>query len=83
MGHLLFFIMHFMAIMFGMAFLFFTIPAHLIYAVIAGIGKANRKASKKETGPTPGTHVICPDCKEFIRKGAVICRHCRCQIVPE
>lgn len=30
--------------------------------------------------PTPETHVICPDCAEFIRKEARVCKHCGCKI---
>ncbi len=34
MGHLLFCVLHLMAILFGFVFLFITIPAHIIYTAI-------------------------------------------------
>jgi len=34
MGHLIFILLHIAAILFGFVFLFFTIPLHLIYAVM-------------------------------------------------
>ena len=33
--------------------------------------------------PTPETHIICPDCKEFIKKEARVCKHCGCKLIPE
>ena len=30
--------------------------------------------------PTPETHVLCPDCAEFIRTEARVCKHCGCKI---
>lgn len=33
--------------------------------------------------PTPNTHVRCPDCRELVRHDAVICKHCRCKLVPQ
>jgi len=42
MGHLLFCIMHFFAIIFGFVLLFITVPLHIIYGVISG--KNKRKA---------------------------------------
>lgn len=30
---------------------------------------------------TPDTHIVCPDCKELIRKGAAKCRFCGCALV--
>lgn len=29
--------------------------------------------------PCSKTHVVCPDCKEFVRIGAVVCKHCGCK----
>lgn len=34
-------------------------------------------------GPTPSTHCTCPDCKEFVRIGAYVCKHCGCKLKPE
>lgn len=38
MGHLIFIILHIMAVLFGFVFLFITIPAHLIYSAIKSSG---------------------------------------------
>ncbi len=32
--------------------------------------------------PTPETHVKCPDCAEFVRKEAKVCKHCRAKLEP-
>lgn len=32
---------------------------------------------------TPKTHFRCPDCKEFVRKEANICKHCGCKLVVQ
>ncbi len=32
--------------------------------------------------PTPSTHVTCPDCAEFVRKEANVCKHCGCKLTP-
>lgn len=32
--------------------------------------------------PTPATHVICPDCRELVRKDARACKHCGARLVP-
>lgn len=42
-------------------------------------------ASNKNTpaGPTPDTHVKCPDCRELVLKDARKCKHCGCALVPQ
>ena len=35
MAHLVFFILHIFAVLFGFVFLFITIPAHLIYSALS------------------------------------------------
>ena len=35
------------------------------------------------SGPTPDTHVKCPDCKELILKQAHVCKHCGCKLIPQ
>ena len=32
--------------------------------------------------PTLYTHVICPDCREFVLKKARKCKHCGCALTP-
>jgi len=77
MGHLLFLILHFIAAMFGAVLLFVTIPLHLIY------GAASSKPAPDPNRPQPRTHVICPSCRELVRRDASICRFCRQGLVPQ
>lgn len=32
---------------------------------------------------SPKTHIVCPDCRELIRKGAVKCRFCGCALARD
>ena len=75
MGHLIFIILHFVALLFGAVFLFVTIPAHLIYAAV--------RKKRDPNAPTPRTHVRCPDCKELVLREANVCNHCGCKLVPQ
>ena len=34
-------------------------------------------------GPTPATHVKCPDCAELILREAKVCKHCGCKLRPQ
>jgi hypothetical protein len=40
-------------------------------------------AGRREEGPTPDTHVKCPDCKELVLKDARKCKHCGCQLATQ
>lgn len=33
--------------------------------------------------PTPKTHVECPDCAEYVRNEARVCKHCGCKLIPQ
>lgn len=37
---------------------------------------------RSEASPTPATHVVCPDCRELVRKEARVCKHCGARLVP-
>lgn len=39
--------------------------------------------SPAEIGPTPDTHVKCPDCAELVLRQAKVCKHCGCKLVPQ
>lgn len=39
--------------------------------------------SEHKPGPTPETHVKCPDCREFVIKEASVCKHCSCKLIPQ
>ena len=63
MGHLIFIVLHFIAILLGFVFLFITIPLHLIYAVQQS--KVDRSQKRK-----------CPHCAEEVKIEALVCKHC-------
>lgn len=75
MGHLIFIVLHFVALLFFPIVLVLTIPLHLIYAAASG-------KKRDPNAPTPFTHVKCPDCKELVHKDAGVCKHCGCKLVP-
>lgn len=45
------------------------------------IGK--NASSEDSDGPSPDTHVKCPDCRELILKDARVCKHCGCKLLPQ
>ena len=77
MGHLVFIVLHLIALFAFAGALFVTIPLHIIYAL-----QTRRAAAVDPEGPTPETHVRCPDCRELVRKDANVCKHCGCKLVP-
>lgn len=74
MAHLLFLVMHLLALFLAAVLLFVTVPAHLIYVAVV----RNRPAR-----PTPATHVKCPACKELVLKEARVCKHCGERLIPQ
>jgi hypothetical protein len=76
MAHTVFIVLHLIAVLFGWILLFVTIPAHLIYTAVSRRGKGGN-------GPTPDTHVKCPDCRELVLNEANVCKHCGCKLVPQ
>jgi hypothetical protein len=76
MGHVIFIVLHVIAVLFGMVLLVVTIPAHLIYAAVKS------KARPAGDAPSPLTHVRCPDCKELVLAEAVKCKHCGTALIP-
>lgn len=77
MAHFIFLVLHIVAVVFVWPGLIVTIPAHLIYAAVSGQGPDQRDQ------PKPDTHVRCPDCRELVRKDAVVCKHCGCKLIPD
>lgn len=78
MGHLVFMLLHAVALLFAAWLLLVTIPAHLIYSAVA-----SRRDDASSQRPTPDTHVLCPDCREPVRKDARVCKHCGCRLIPQ
>lgn len=46
-------------------------------------GVIGSKRGGARIGPTPETHVKCPDCAELIKREARICKHCGCKLIPQ
>ena len=59
------------------------VPAAILSAVFAlsVFEKHNRERIAK--GPSPKTHVRCPDCQKIIPKEACVCEHCGCKLIPQ
>lgn len=74
MGHIIFMVLHIVALFFLAWALVVTVPLHIIYTALASRGAPDR--------PTRATHVRCPDCQELILKEARVCKHCGCKLIP-
>lgn len=62
-------------------FLLAVLISPLLAALFCAI--ASDLKNPKQIGPTPDTHVKCPDCREFVLKDASKCKHCGCALVPQ
>lgn len=51
------------------------------FAIVA-VGLMSSR-TRPTDGPSPSTHVKCPDCREFILKEAKVCKHCSCKLIPQ
>lgn len=47
------------------------------------VGLFGSKRGGAKIGPTPETHVKCPDCAELVRREAKVCKHCGCKLIPQ
>lgn len=52
-----------------------------IFALAAVLVMPSLKGEKG--GPSPDTHVKCPDCRELVLKEAKVCKHCGCKLIPQ
>ena len=52
------------------------------YGLILAIALPGLAAAGTPAGPTPATHIKCPDCRELVLKDARKCKHCGSQLVP-
>lgn len=82
MGHLIFWLLHIAAVIFGFWALVVTVPLHLIYSSSSDAASEARRSAKANRA-SPDTHVRCPDCKELVLKEARVCKHCGCKLVPQ
>jgi hypothetical protein len=70
LGHIVFVLLHLVALAFSVGLLIITIPLHLIYA---GVSK---KPPAPPAEPTGATHMRCYACAELVLKQAKVCKHC-------
>lgn len=61
---------------FGYFLLAMIISPLLCFLLLAVLGKTS------PAGPSPDTHIKCPDCRELILKDARVCKHCGCKLIP-
>lgn len=62
-------------------FLLSAVISPLLALILLLIG--GKQQDRDPNRPRPATHVICPDCGEYVRKEARVCKHCGCKLVPE
>lgn len=79
MGHLLFIILHVIALLFGMVWLIVTIPLHLIYGAVHHRHTPS-DANRADHDDAPQAR--CPDCRELVRADAKKCKHCGSVLTP-
>ena len=85
MGHVLFVVLHIVAVLFGFWALLITVPLHLIYGAVTA-----RRDPARPFIPGPGDiragdvgTVPCPECREPVRGDARKCKHCGSVIQPQ
>lgn len=85
MGHLVFLVLHLIAVLLGGYALLLTLPLHLIYGVLRP-----RAAVRGPFIPGPGDiragvvfAVHCPACREQVRSDALKCKHCGSELTPQ
>lgn len=55
----------------------------LISPLLAGLLCLAVGPKNQEAGPSPDTHVKCPDCRELVLRDARKCKHCGCSLIPQ
>lgn len=53
-----------------------------ILAIILLVCLPKLNSSSIPDGVSPSTHVKCPDCAEFVKNEAKVCKHCGCKLIP-
>ncbi|MEN9420197.1 MAG: hypothetical protein RI988_3818 [Pseudomonadota bacterium] len=64
---------------FGWFFLAVVISPLLAGLLVLALGRRNQAP----VGPTPETHVRCPDCRELVLRDAKRCKHCGITLIPQ
>lgn len=57
--------------------------AVMISPLLAGILVLALGRAATNEGPTPETHVKCPDCRELVLRDARKCKHCGAALIPQ
>lgn len=65
---------------FGIGYFFLSLILSPLIGLILAVALP---AVSKNDGPSPKTHVRCPDCRELVLKDARKCKHCGCALVPQ
>ena len=65
----------------GVGLLNLFLGCSVIGGLVALIWAASGKPG--EVGPTPDTHIKCPDCAELVLRQAKVCKHCGCKLIPQ
>ena len=55
----------------------------IISPLLAGLLCVALGSKATEPGPSPETHVKCPDCRELVLRDARKCKHCGCSLIPQ
>jgi hypothetical protein len=63
---------------FGYFVLAILISPLLCFILVAVLSNLNQ-----DPGPSPDTHVKCPDCREFVLRDAKKCKHCGSALIPQ
>lgn len=65
---------------FGIGYFFLSLILSPLVGLILAVALP---AVSKNDGPSPKTHVRCPDCRELVLKDARKCKHCGCALIPQ
>ncbi len=71
---------------FLLALIFSPILMIIFLLVLPNLAERGRQAAAvTQAGDaiTPETHTRCPDCREWVRRDAVVCKHCRRTLEPQ
>jgi RNA polymerase subunit RPABC4/transcription elongation factor Spt4 len=65
----------------GFGYFLLSMVLSPLIGLILTIALPSSAVAAVPAGPTPATHVKCPDCAEFILIEAKVCKHCGCRLV--
>ena len=65
----------------GVGWFFLSLCLSPLLGLIFVLVSSNLKVTS--AGPTPETHVKCPDCRELVLRDASKCKHCGTKLIPQ